>query len=69
MLATNQLQFVSMADLVIVLRDGAAAEVGTYPELLAAGGAFTALMKEAQVCSNSEALYIICLHTIQHVGL
>ena len=48
-LATNQLQFVSMADLVVVMRDGAAVEVGSYSELMAAGGTFTALMKEAQV--------------------
>lgn len=49
-LATNQLQFVSMADLVVVMRGGTAVEVGTYPDLIAAGGVFAALMKEAQVC-------------------
>jgi ABC-type multidrug transport system fused ATPase/permease subunit len=48
-LATNQLQFVSLSDLVVVMRGGAAVEVGSYSELLAAGGAFAALMKEAQV--------------------
>jgi ABC-type multidrug transport system fused ATPase/permease subunit len=48
-LATNQLQFVSMADVVVVMRAGAAVEVGSYSELLNAGGLFTALMKEAQV--------------------
>ena len=48
-LATNQLQFVSMADVVVVMRGGTAVEVGSYPELLAAGGVFAALMKEAQV--------------------
>ncbi|KAF6252635.1 hypothetical protein COO60DRAFT_504509 [Scenedesmus sp. NREL 46B-D3] len=47
-LATNQLQFVSLADLVVVMRGGTAVEVGSYSELLAAGGAFAALMKEAQ---------------------
>lgn len=48
-LATNQLQFVSMADLVVVMRGGSAVEVGSYAELMAAGGVFAALMKEAQV--------------------
>lgn len=48
-LATNQLQFVSMADVVVVMRGGTAVEVGTYPELISAGGVFAALMKEAQV--------------------
>jgi hypothetical protein len=48
-LATNQLQFVSMADVVVVMRGGAAVEVGSYNELMAAGGVFAALMKEAQV--------------------
>jgi len=48
-LATNQLQFVAMADVVVVMKDGAAAEVGSYSQLMAAGGLFTALMKEAQV--------------------
>lgn len=48
-LATNQLQFVSMADLVVVMRNGSAVETGSYAELLAAGGVFAALMKEAQV--------------------
>lgn len=48
-LATNQLQFVSMADVVVVMRGGSAVEVGGYTELIAAGGVFAALMKEAQV--------------------
>lgn len=48
-LATNQLQFVSMADLVVVMRGGTAVEVGSYPELMNAGGVFAALMREAQV--------------------
>lgn len=48
-LATNQLQFVSLADLVVVMRGGQAVEVGPYSELLAAGGVLAALMKEAQV--------------------
>lgn len=52
-LATNQLQFVSMADVVVVMRAGAAVEVGSYAELLNAGGLFTALMKEAQVSQGS----------------
>ncbi|WIA43760.1 hypothetical protein OEZ86_010184 [Tetradesmus obliquus] len=47
-LATNQLQFVSLSDLVVVMRGGCAVEVGSYSQLLAAGGAFAALMKEAQ---------------------
>jgi ABC-type uncharacterized transport system ATPase subunit len=48
-LATNQLQFVSLSDLVVVMRGGTAVEVGSYSQLLAAGGVFAALMKEAQV--------------------
>jgi ABC-type multidrug transport system fused ATPase/permease subunit len=48
-LATNQLQFVSLSDLVVVMRGGTAVEVGSYSTLLAAGGAFAALMREAQV--------------------
>jgi ABC-type glutathione transport system ATPase component len=48
-LATNQLQFVSLSDLVVVMRGGTAVEVGSYSQLLAAGGTFAALMKEAQV--------------------
>eukprot|EP00883_Tetradesmus_obliquus_P002963 jgi/Sobl393_1/13177/SZX62082.1 len=55
-LATNQLQFVSLSDLVVVMRGGCAVEVGSYSQLLAAGGAFAALMKEAQVGSYSQLL-------------
>jgi hypothetical protein len=55
-LATNQLQFVSMADVVVVMRGGTAVEVGTYLKLMSAGGVFAALMKEAQVCGNPVCL-------------
>jgi hypothetical protein len=46
-----------MADLVVVMRGGAAVEVGSYGELLAAGGVFAALMKEAQV---SDVWSVLC---------
>ncbi len=50
LLATNQLQFVAMADMVLFMRDGRITEAGSYQGLLDAGGEFAALMKEAQVC-------------------
>lgn len=49
-LATNQLQYTSMADLVVFMKDGRVAEAGPYQQLLNAGGGFAALMKETQVC-------------------
>ena len=49
MLATNQLQFVQSADLILLTKAGRVAESGTYSSLMAAGGAFAALMREAQV--------------------
>lgn len=48
-LATNQLQFVSMASLVVFMRDGRVGEMGSYEDLMNAGGGFAELMKEAQV--------------------
>jgi ABC-type multidrug transport system fused ATPase/permease subunit len=38
---------IRLADRVVVVQDGAIAEVGTYDELLARGGAFTRLLTEA----------------------
>lgn len=64
-LATNQLQFVSMADQVVVMRGGTAVEVGGYAELLAAGGVFAALMKEAQV----GRLQVLLVCTANHLTL
>lgn len=52
-LATNQLQFVAMADQVLFMRDGQVQEAGTYQSLLAAGGEFTSFMKEIQVEDES----------------
>lgn len=48
-LATNQLQFVSAADKVLYISGGRVVESGSYVELLAAGGPFAAMMREAQV--------------------
>ncbi|PNW84295.1 hypothetical protein CHLRE_04g228650v5 [Chlamydomonas reinhardtii] len=49
-MATNQLHFVRQADIVVVLsrEGGRVAECGPPAQLLAAGGAFAALMKEAE---------------------
>lgn len=49
-LATNQLQFVSAADKVLYISGGRVVESGSYADLLAAGGPFAAMMREAQVC-------------------
>jgi ATP-binding cassette subfamily C (CFTR/MRP) protein 1 len=37
-LVTHQLQFVSKADLVIVMKDGKITEIGSYDELMSAQG-------------------------------
>jgi hypothetical protein len=67
-LATNQLQFVSMADVVVVMRGGTAVEVGSYADLLAAGGVFAALMKEAQVCACVRVCACVCVCVCECVG-
>ena len=48
-LVTNQLQFVSAADLVIFMAGGQIAEIGTYADMVAAGKAFAQLMSQAEV--------------------
>ncbi|CAD7704333.1 unnamed protein product, partial [Ostreobium quekettii] len=48
-LVTNQLQYVSSADMVVFMSDGKVAEVGPYSELMAAGKGFARMMAEAQV--------------------
>ena len=55
-LATNQLYFVQSADLVLYVSDGRIAESGPFPRLMAAGGQFTAMMKEVQVHEAERAL-------------
>ncbi len=60
-LATNQLQFVADADLILYLADGQIAESGTYDELISAGAGFAALMKEAQVRACDNALLLTML--------
>ncbi|KAG1680183.1 hypothetical protein FOA52_000296 [Chlamydomonas sp. UWO 241] len=48
-LATNQLSFVQAADLVLFMAGGRVAEAGSFPQMIAAGGAFAAMMKEVQM--------------------
>ncbi|KAG2427456.1 hypothetical protein HXX76_012392 [Chlamydomonas incerta] len=56
-MATNQLHFVRQADVVVVLsrEGGRVAEAGPPGLLLAAGGAFAELMKEAEAEEEAEA--------------
>jgi ABC-type multidrug transport system ATPase subunit len=48
-LATNQLYFVQAADQVVYMSQGKVSESGSFPQLMAAGGHFAAMMKEVQV--------------------
>lgn len=48
-LVTNQLQFVSPADIAIFMANGKIAEIGTYSELMAQGKQFAQLMSQAEV--------------------
>lgn len=48
-LVTNQLQFVSPADIAIFMANGKIAEIGTYAELMANGDQFASLMSQAEV--------------------
>ncbi len=48
-LVTNQLQFVSPADIAIFMANGKIAEIGTYAELVANGDQFASLMSQAEV--------------------
>lgn len=52
-LVTNQLQFTRHADMVVYMQDGRTQEVGTYEQLMSAGGGFAKLMAqtEARPCS------------------
>lgn len=68
-LVTNQLQFVSPADIAIFMANGKVAEIGTYSELMAQGTQFAQLMSQAEVqLSVPHRLHSIrCLHL--HVTL
>ena len=48
-LVTNQLQFVSPADIAIFMGNGKIAEIGTYSELMSKGQQFAQLMSQAEV--------------------
>ncbi|GAX80188.1 hypothetical protein CEUSTIGMA_g7626.t1 [Chlamydomonas eustigma] len=48
-LATNQLYFVQAADQVVYMSQGKVSESGSFPQLMAAGGHFAAMLKEVQV--------------------
>ena len=49
LLVTNQLQYVSQADVCVLMSEGRLTEVGTYQQLLDKGGAFAQLMSQAEV--------------------
>ena len=53
--ATNQLHVLDRVDRIIVLKDGAIDEAGTYKKLMAANGAFTQLMNQFAALSSGEA--------------
>ena len=53
-LVTNQLQFVSPADIAIFMANGKIAEIGTYAELVANGDQFASLMSQAEVQTCSK---------------
>lgn len=48
LLVTNQLQYVSEADHVVVLKDGEVAESGKFKALMATGGVLAAMMQDVQ---------------------
>ena len=50
-LVTNQLQFVSPADIAIFMGSGKIAEIGTYSKLMSNGQQFAQLMSQAEVNS------------------
>lgn len=52
-LVTNQLQFVSPADIAIFMAGGKIAEIGTYSELMARGEQFAQLMSQAEVRASA----------------
>ena len=68
MLATNQLQFVPMCDVVVVMKGGQLAEVGNYQDLMAKGGALAALMKETTVSKLIRLLWAAGFRAIFIVG-
>lgn len=53
-LATNQLQYVRQADVALYLAGGKVAEAGPPEQLMAAGGAFAALMAEVAKVGRPE---------------
>ncbi len=57
-LVTNQLQFVSPADIAIFMANGKIAEIGTYSELMAQGKQFAQLMSQAEVQFSVLQAYI-----------
>lgn len=49
LLVTNQLQYVSQADVCVFMSEGQLAEVGSYQQLLDKKGSFTQLMAQTEV--------------------
>ena len=60
-LVTNQLQFVSPADIAIFMANGKISEIGTYAELMANGDQFASLMSQAEVPACSQPFSILYL--------
>lgn len=59
-LVTNQLQYVSKADVCVFMSEGHLAEVGSYKELTSRGGSFAQLMRQAEVgvVSTAQACFV-----------
>ncbi|CAK0780401.1 hypothetical protein CVIRNUC_005040 [Coccomyxa viridis] len=55
-LVTNQLQFVSPADIAIFMGSGKIAEIGTYSELMSNGQQFAQLMSQAESEQDDQAV-------------
>ena len=55
-LVTNQLQYVSHADLIYYMEDGRVTESGSYRQLMDQGGSFASLLKQAEVTTTVCAL-------------
>jgi len=69
-LVTNQLQFVSPADIAIFMANGKIAEIGTYSELMAKGEQFAQLMSQAEVHIHHQHLLTDCWQhlTVEHLA-